>query len=151
MRIPIQNTRNQAGLVAVEFALIGLLLMVLLAGALEVGRMLFMWNVAAEASRLGARELAVCPQGSASIANAIQVNGLLPAASVSFTSQYLDDDGAPTTTFASIAFVEVALTYQHEFLVPTFGALIDLPRAEFRAVRPREALGIVRGSTDRMC
>lgn len=44
----------------VEFALVAVLFFSLLLGITDFGRMLFMWNSAAEATRLGARIAVVC-------------------------------------------------------------------------------------------
>jgi Flp pilus assembly protein TadG len=52
--------RRQGGVAAVEFALIASLFFTLLIGIMEMGRVLFYWNSAAEATRLGARLAVVC-------------------------------------------------------------------------------------------
>ena len=44
----------------VEFAIVAALFFSLLLGIMDFGRMLFMWNSAAEATRLGARVAVVC-------------------------------------------------------------------------------------------
>jgi Flp pilus assembly protein TadG len=51
---------RQRGVVAVEFALVMPLLCLLLFGIVEMGRMLWTWNAAVEATRLGARLAVVC-------------------------------------------------------------------------------------------
>jgi len=50
----------QRGVAAVEFALIAAILFTLLFGIIEFGRVLFMMNTTAEATRLGARLAVVC-------------------------------------------------------------------------------------------
>jgi Flp pilus assembly protein TadG len=50
----------QAGAAMVEFALVAALLFSLLLGIMDFGRLLFMWNSAAEATRWGARIAVVC-------------------------------------------------------------------------------------------
>jgi len=52
--------RGQRGATAVEFALISSVFFALLLGAGEMGRVLWVWNAAAEATRYGARVAAVC-------------------------------------------------------------------------------------------
>lgn len=52
--------RGQQGAAAVEFALVASLLFTLLFGITEMSRLLFYWNTAAEATRLGARLAVVC-------------------------------------------------------------------------------------------
>ena len=50
--------RNR-GAATVEFALVLVILLLLLFGMLEIGRALFKWNSAAEATRIGARTAAI--------------------------------------------------------------------------------------------
>ena len=59
-----------------EFALVCGLLCVLLIGAVELGRMAWMWNAAVEATRHGARLAVVCDIGDARIAQ--RMAGRLP-------------------------------------------------------------------------
>lgn len=61
------NRRKQQGAVAVEFALVALLLFTLLFGIMEMSRVLFYWNTATEATRLGARLAVVCSKDAAII------------------------------------------------------------------------------------
>jgi hypothetical protein len=53
---------RQQGVAAVEFALVCAIFFTLLIGMMEMGRMLFYWNSAAEATRFGARMAVVCDQ-----------------------------------------------------------------------------------------
>jgi Flp pilus assembly protein TadG len=57
-RLP--GARRQRGVAALEFALISTIFFTLLIGVMEMGRVLFYWNSAAEATRLGARVAVVC-------------------------------------------------------------------------------------------
>jgi Flp pilus assembly protein TadG len=58
---PPLRPRAQAGTAAVEFALIAAtILFPLLVGIMEFGRIIFYWNAATEATRLGARLAVVC-------------------------------------------------------------------------------------------
>lgn len=63
------SLKCQRGIVTVEFALVSIILFTLLIGIMEMGRMLFYWNSAAEATRLGARVAVVCGVNDASIKN----------------------------------------------------------------------------------
>jgi len=56
---------GQRGAAAVEFALLAGFLFTLLFGVIEMSRVLFYWNTATEATRLGARLAVVCDQSSA--------------------------------------------------------------------------------------
>ncbi|MEK9775438.1 MAG: TadE/TadG family type IV pilus assembly protein [Quisquiliibacterium sp.] len=55
---------RQAGVTAVEFALIAWILILLLIGIMEIARIMFVWNSANEATRYGARAAVVCPIGA---------------------------------------------------------------------------------------
>jgi Flp pilus assembly protein TadG len=55
-----RRSPRQAGAVAVELALVMPLLCLLLFGIVEMGRLLWTWNAAVEATRLGARLAVVC-------------------------------------------------------------------------------------------
>ena len=57
----------QRGVAAVEFALIASLVFILLFGIMEMGRVLFYLNKAAEKTRLGARLAVVCNKDAAAI------------------------------------------------------------------------------------
>ncbi len=54
------SKKKQLGAAAIEFALIGSIFFTILIGILELGRVLFYMNSAAEATRLGARIAVVC-------------------------------------------------------------------------------------------
>lgn len=58
---------RQRGVATVEFALIAIVLFMLMFGAAEVGRTLWVWNAASEATRLGARLAVVCDMDEARV------------------------------------------------------------------------------------
>ena len=75
--------RKQEGVAAVEFALVSFVFFTLLIGVMEMGRMLFYWNTAAELTRMGARMAAVCDPGDPHIAAKIAAfHPLIPASKV---------------------------------------------------------------------
>ena len=55
-RFPCRST----GTTMVEFAFVAVVFFMLLLGIMDFGRMLFIWNAAAEATRWGARLAVVC-------------------------------------------------------------------------------------------
>ena len=59
--IAAPGVHGQRGAAAVEFALVSSLFFVSLLGAVEVARILWVWNAGVEATRLGARLSVVCP------------------------------------------------------------------------------------------
>ena len=60
MRVPVQN-RSRRGSVLVEFALIALVLYLILAATIELGRMIFAAQVVNDTARVAARELSRIP------------------------------------------------------------------------------------------
>ncbi|WP_416047792.1 TadE/TadG family type IV pilus assembly protein [Cupriavidus basilensis] len=72
---------RQRGATAVEFALIAGIFFPLLIGIVEFSRVLFYWNTAAEATRLGARMAIVCDADDAIIKT--KMRSLLPLLSAS--------------------------------------------------------------------
>lgn len=55
---------RQAGATAIEFAIVLLLFFAFLLGIIEASRMLYTWNAATQAARVGARYAVVCDDGS---------------------------------------------------------------------------------------
>ena len=74
---------KQRGAAAVEFALIASLLFMLMFGIVEMSRVLFYWNTATEATRLGARLAVVCNKDAAAIKTRMRrLLGLLATANI---------------------------------------------------------------------
>lgn len=63
----LRGSVRQRGAAAVEFALVSIVFLSLLFGAIEFGRVLFYWNTTAEAARLGTRIAVVCNKDAAAI------------------------------------------------------------------------------------
>src|SRR5688500_3745938 len=107
----------ERGVTTVEFAIIGVAMMLVLFGVIEVGRAMFVMNALGEATRRAARMATVCPINDPAIAqvglfnppgrtdNRI-VGGLTPA---NFAVEYLDTNGGvltdPISSFVDIEFV----------------------------------------------
>lgn len=119
---------TQAGVAAVEFALVCSVFFTALLGAIEMGRLLWTWNAATEATRLGARLAIVCDKDDADIK--AQMVGRLPALSTSnITVTYLDPPNAENTcTTATCKAVRVSLTgYEHDTIIPFVPLAVTLP------------------------
>ena len=112
--------RTDNGTTTVEFAIVGLLVMVVVFGVIEFGRALFVMNTLTEATRRGARMAAVCPVGDPKPASvAVFDSGGGSSAVVAGLStgnvlvEYLDVNGAPianpTGNFATIRYVRVSI------------------------------------------
>ena len=146
----------QRGTTTVEFAIVGLLAMVVLFALIEFSRLVFTVNTLAEATRRGARMATVCPVDDPAIAqvavfNAPGVAGASPIVSGLTTSkilvQYLDQAGAviasPGPNFLQIRYVRVSITnFQHTLVIPLFNLSFTLPA--YATTLPRESLGIPR-------
>lgn len=120
VRFPVRRPR---GVAAVEFALICSVFFTALLGVMEMGRMLWIWNAAVEATRLGARMAVVCDIGDVDIKTRMtqRVPNLLPS-QISVTYQ-------PTNcTSATCKSVNVALSgYVHQTIIPFVPLSVTLP------------------------
>lgn len=126
--------RNQLGAAVVEFALIGLVFFVLLFGILEMGRTLFTWNAAAEATRYGARVAAVCDMNSPAIVNRMrQIMPNLTSGNVSVS--YLPNG----CNKSNCIYVRVSIVnFQVTTHIPVVGTVLNVP--PFATTLPRESL-----------
>ena len=147
---------RQNGTATVEFAFVGLAFLLLMLGVLEFGRMMFVWNAVADATRLGARAAAVCPPAQDAVIKGIARydpsgagTGLFPAGLTPATLvlTYLDAAGnplaAPTGAAAgqNVRWVRMQVQgYQYQPLLPGLGP-IAVPA--FTTTVPRESLGVV--------
>lgn len=145
------NGSRQAGITTVEFAIIGLTTLIVLFAVLEFGRFLFVTNALNEATRRGARLAAVCPMNDPAIARSAAFISAGDSSSTVVTGlttgniaiEYLNATGAPTSTFAQVAFVRVRISnFQHVLLIPVFGRTITLEG--YPTTLPRESLGVPR-------
>jgi len=120
--------RRQQGVAAVEFAIVASLLFTLLFGVIEMGRLLWTWNAAVEATRHGARLAAVCDQNASRIRAAMVER--LPALSASqIVITYLNPPAADNTcTAADCKAVRVSLRdVTHQALIPLVPLSLTLP------------------------
>jgi Flp pilus assembly protein TadG len=129
--------QRQHGVAAVEFAIVAMLFFMLLFGAIEMARLLWTWNAAAEATRLGARMAVVCDIGDSTIVD--RMRSRLPALTPSHvTIDYLNPGSAPNTcSAANCKAVRVTLAgYSHVPIIP-FTAL-SIPIPSFQTTLPKE-------------
>jgi uncharacterized membrane protein YuzA (DUF378 family) len=148
--------KRQAGATTVEFAIIGLLAMVVMLSLIEFSRLVFVLNAMNEATRRGARMAAVCPVNDPAIAQVAVFNtpgdggaspvvyNLTPAnVRLEYLSQAGTPLGTPAASFTQIRYVRVGIAnLQHTLLIPLFNLTFMLP--EFPSTLPRESLGIPR-------
>ncbi|CAN7255075.1 TadE/TadG family type IV pilus assembly protein [Massilia sp. LjRoot122] len=126
---------SQGGLAAVEFALIAaLILFPLLFGIIEFGKILFYWNAATEATRLGARLAVVCDLADSAVKS--RMNALFPVIETDHIDIAYKPDGCTTSTCIQ---VEVSIK---PINVPTFNPFMDssMKFQPFRTTLPRESM-----------
>lgn len=95
------GTRVQRGAAAVEFALTVTIFLLLVGSAIELAQLMWTWNAAVDATRLGARLAAVCSpgdkHGSPPAGVTQRMQAVLPALRAEqIEVQYLDADGQDT-------------------------------------------------------
>ncbi|ABV36977.1 conserved hypothetical protein [Shewanella sediminis HAW-EB3] len=135
--------RFQRGVYAVEFAIVAGVFLMLLFAIIEVGRLMYTYNVLHEASRRAARIAVVCQVTDTDIKNMGLFNGidLIPNLTpANLTISYLDNEGDEATGMAIVLVRAEIANYQHEFLVPGLYRVINSPT--FSTYLPRESLGV---------
>ncbi|MCT7656278.1 pilus assembly protein [Oceanimonas sp. NS1] len=146
---------RQQGTTTVEFAIVGSLIFLVLFAVLEVGRLMYTWNLLNEASRRAARLATVCrvqevQNNTVASAVANQLGGALPgftAGNLVFT--YMDRDGVVLADPAGAdadkttgGFIRASIAnYRYEMVLPLN---VDLSRfaPDFSSVLRAESLGI---------
>lgn len=118
--------RSQRGATAVEFALVLLIFLMFLLAVVDFSRMLFVWNAATEATRLGARYAVVCDdtfQQPAVLAKMQQVLPQITAASVQWSPS-----GCLASTCEAVTVSITGMTYNWISPIPgAAGPLIPMP------------------------
>ncbi|MGE5466515.1 MAG: TadE/TadG family type IV pilus assembly protein [Ignavibacteria bacterium] len=102
---------RQRGAGTIEFAMVAVLFLTLVLAIVDFGRMLFTWNAAAEATRLGARVAVVCDKGSSALVLA-RMQAFLPqlaAANVVITWYNPDGTADPNCDSSNCKAVQVAI------------------------------------------
>jgi hypothetical protein len=140
------NRRRQRGTTTVEFAVVGLLTLVLLFTVIEFGRILFSLNVLDESARRAARIAAVCPVGDPAIGDAATFVDLPNLTAANVVTEYLDANGAPLgdpagADWGLIRYVRVRLVnYAFPIAIPLIAATFTAP--EIASTLPSESLGV---------
>ena len=153
---------QQLGAETLEFAFIAIFYFTLLFGVFEFARVLYTWNILAEATRRGARMATVCPYQSpiptnvavfndfsAALASSPIISGLAPG---DVTVRYIDAAGVAVNVAAGgltsdIDFVEVTINHSHQMLFSgLFGLFIpgwtgSLTSPTFQTTLAVESLG----------
>lgn len=139
--------KSQTGAVIVEFALVSVLFLTVLLGIMDFGRILFLWNSTAEATRLGARKSVVCAQGAARVLADMQK--IVPITSANLQIDWYADDGTGkisiSTACDSTNCVGVAVRITGLKIAPvspiSWIGFKDLTVPGFSTYLPREVMG----------
>jgi Flp pilus assembly protein TadG len=126
--------RKQRGVAAVEFALVAGVLCTLLIGICEFARVLFYWNTASEAMRLGARVAVVCDLNAPGIAN--NITRLMPTIPKSSVSVSYAPSGCTASTCSTVT-VSIS-NVPVNTMIPFVPLTLTMPA--FTTMLPRESL-----------
>jgi len=141
MKTPTRLGRHGAGrtahrgAAAVEFALVSLVFFTLLIGAMEMARLLYYWNSAAEVTRLGARIAVVCDLNDSEIK--ARMRGLLPILTDATIALAYAPAGCDVNTCQS-ATVSIAATAPIQTFIPFVPLSVLMPA--FATTLPRESM-----------
>lgn len=145
--------RRQQGVTTIEFAIVGLLALMVLFAVIEIARAFFVYNALEEATRRGARVAAVCQLNDPAIAQIASftasgsslVGGLAPA---NIAVEYLDGSGNalpdPMASYGLIAYVRVSIVdFTHQLLIPMLpNPISSFLTPSFSTTVPAESLGV---------
>lgn len=136
---PLPRAR-QRGMTAVEFGLVAIAFFSLLIGIVEFSRVLFYWNSATEATRLGARMAVVCDSGDAYIKT--RMRAMLPLLqnsniSVDYAPTGCDADPATARATCQTATVSIA-NVSVSTVIPL--ARLTIPMPPFTTTMTRESM-----------
>lgn len=129
----IHHRQRQRGVAAVEFALVALIFFTLLIGVMEVSRVLFYLNTAAEATRLGARLAVVCDVDDADIKT--RMRNMLTLLENGDISVNYSPSGCSA---ASCEMVTVSVSKKIATFIPTVPLTVNLPA--FSTTLTRESM-----------
>lgn len=145
-RILLPSRKHQRGAAAVEFALVAIIFFMLLIGIVEMGRVLFTWNAAAEATRYGARVAVVCGFNDAAILSRMQK--IMPALTAANVSVGYTPSGCSVANCqqVSVSIVNVPVTT----FIPRAAMTLMVP--PFTTTLPRESmLNAIDGHSNPVC
>lgn len=145
---PLLPSRRKArGAAMVEFAMVAAVFCTLLIGIFEFARVLYYWNTAGEAARLGARTAVVCDADASVIKS--KMTNLLPL----LTNSNVDLDYLPAgcnsdadSARSSCTFVKVSITgVSVQTMIPFIPLTLTMP--PLTTTLPRESLATSTGGT----
>jgi hypothetical protein len=146
------SRKQQQGLATVETAIVALVMMMTLFGAIEIARAFFVYTTLEEATRRGARVAAVCQVNDPAIREIAALSPGGPVSSVihglttaNVVVQYLDQAGNvlgdPMGSYGLIRYVRVRIVgFTHQLLIPLVTMSFLTP--SFQTTLPAESLGV---------
>lgn len=137
----------QRGAAAVEFALVASAFFMLLFGVIELARLMYLWNAAAEATRLGARTAAVCDLDAAAVK--ARVRTLLPMLTDADIDLRYSPSGCASDSCRFVT-VRLAAAQPIQTAIPFLPLSVSLPT--FSTTLSRESLAsMVNGTPNPVC
>jgi Flp pilus assembly protein TadG len=133
--------RSEFGAALVEFSIALAVLVSVLIGIMEFSRVLFYWNTAAEAARLGARVAAVCDVGASVVET--KMRGMLPLLASSNIQVTYTPSGCDASNCTAVTVSYTGLTVNT--LIPFVPISLALP--PFSTTLPRESLASATGGS----
>jgi len=132
--------KQMRGVVLVEFAIVGAVLMIVLFGCLEFGRATYTFAALNEGARRAARLAAVCPINDPKVLAAVNFLGANGYSSSNV--QYLDASGASlggTPASSAVYYVQVNVIGSLPLAIPFLSAVLS---PTYTVTLPAESLGI---------
>lgn len=129
---------RQSGATAVEFALVLLLFLTFLLAITDFARMLFTWNAAGEATRVGARYAAVCDDTASQAQVLAKMQQVLPQ--ISSINLAWTPSGCNSTTCEGVTVTIVGLNYRWISPLAGMTALAPIPMPTFKTFLVREIM-----------
>jgi Flp pilus assembly protein TadG len=137
---------RQHGATTIEFALVLLAFLTFLLGIVDFARLLYMWNAATEATRVGARYAVVCSAGTTANDDEVlaRMRAILPnisdATQISITWEPSPGQPAPCNA-GTCQGVTVGITnLNFQWLSPITALTGPLPLPAFSTYLPREVM-----------
>jgi len=128
---------KQSGATAIEFALVLLILLMFLLAIVDFGRMLFTWNAATEATRLGARYAVVCDDTYQQPLVLAKMQQVLPQ--ISAVSVQWSPSGCLADTCEGVTVAITTLNY--DWIAPIPGGVVPaIAKPSFSTYLPREIM-----------
>jgi hypothetical protein len=146
---------REKGTTTVEFAIVGAVVLTVLFGIMEFGRIMFTLNMLDEGARRSARVAAVCAVNDAAIRNAAILTNLPGLSTSNVVTEYLNQNGTPLGDpaggdYTSIRYVRVRIVgYSFPIAIPFVAPIFTAP--EISSTLPRESLGVPRFGAPAAC